>query len=549
MTHSSWKAMFSPHIWQRGKDYYLEDRVLDIRYHGNCITAEVEGTDVYEVTLTINPKTEKLEDYYCDCPYGEDGTPCKHLAAVLCALEEDDRDAASSYCNDQEITVIVNRLSEQQMRELLLQLAKDSSDIREKVTLAALGRLPKNQKEQWEQDLQELTDNAADRYGYIDYEEAYDYCFSLREYLEDRLPNLLSCGLTMDAFELVCLVFQTGIEQDMDDSDGGLSILAGCCMDAWSEILESADVNIQQNMLGWFIAHYSDYDLSRMFLEDYIYGAPWKTEIVSELLQFLDQQITGCLHETYGEYRLEHLIVSRVYLMKQTAANKPEIEKYLAKYHHLPAVRNIEIEQAYKAQNWETALALLDESRVLDQDKIGLVAQYSARIMEIHEITNDAAAFMEELEHYLFAFRQDDLTYVDKMKAHLTPEAWNEMCSRLLESPTMTSQVYPLLEQEDMLEQLMERIVAHADIHALERYEAKLKKLFPEQCRNVYITYVRRAMAVASNRKAYWSVVQTLKKLRKYPEGKESAQRTADSWKQDYPRRTAMLDELRKAGF
>jgi len=96
---------------------------------------------------------------------------------------------------------------------------------------------------------------------------------------------------------------------------------------------------------------------------------------------------------------------------------------------------------------------------------------------------------------------------------------------------------------------MMERIETHTDIHSLEQYESLLKNEFPKRCVAVYQTYLHRAMDQASNRKAYWSVIHTLKKMKKYPDGKPVAQGIADLWKQKYPRRTSMLDELKKAGF
>ena len=44
-------------------------------------------------------------------------------------------------------------------------------------------------------------------------------------------------------------------------------------------------------------------------------------------------------------------------------------------------------------------------------------------------------------------------------------------------------------------------------------------------------------------------LISYLKKITKYPDGKKIARDIAECWKQDYKRRPAMMDELRKAGF
>ncbi len=549
MAHYHWSELFPPHIWQRGQTYYRDGHILDIRYHGNCATAEIEGTEIYNVSVSLDERTNHIEDFSCDCPYGEDGTPCKHLAALLCALEDTNNEGSSKKETEPAFEQIVELLSTEQMRQLLVLFAQENSFVWEKILLAATNQLPHSQKQQWQLDLQAMTDEAGDRHGYIDYEEAYDYCCSLAEYLYDRVPDLLNNGLVMDAFELVCLVFQTGMEQDLDDSDGGLTVLANSCMGDWNKILEIASAEKQKEMYHWFCTEYQKGDLTQMFLDEYIFIAPWSIEIVPELLRFLDQQIQVCVDSKQHNYRLNDLVSYRIHWMERAGASHTEREAYLQRHHQLSAVREIEIAQAKRNSDWITAIALLEESKILDSDKIGLVAKYSELLIEIYEILRDYTAMRKELEYYLFMFRQDDLKHVEKMKSILSPVEWKNMRSKLLDSKTMQYQIYPLLYQEAFYEEMMERIEADTDLYNLQQYENLLKMKFPLRCAAVYQTYLHQAMDQASNRKAYWSVIQVLKKLKKYPEGNAKAQEVAEQWKLTYPRRTSMLDELRKAGF
>ena len=49
-----------------------------------------------------------------------------------------------------------------------------------------------------------------------------------------------------------------------------------------------------------------------------------------------------------------------------------------------------------------------------------------------------------------------------------------------------------------------------------------------------------------SARGAYARTVQELKRLYGYPEGREKVAELAKGWRRDFPRRSAMLDELKK---
>lgn len=89
-------AMFSKIIVSRGEEYYKQGKVLSFTRDGNIVSAKVEGSGskTYEVTLTFK-KTNAMElaSSYCSCPYYDD---CKHIVAVLFALEKD-RLSSSSF--------------------------------------------------------------------------------------------------------------------------------------------------------------------------------------------------------------------------------------------------------------------------------------------------------------------------------------------------------------------------------------------------------------------------------------------------------------------
>ena len=54
---------------------------------------------------------------------------------------------------------------------------------------------------------------------------------------------------------------------------------------------------------------------------------------------------------------------------------------------------------------------------------------------------------------------------------------------------------------------------------------------------------------MANERKKYKYLMPYLKKISKCDGGKVVAEDIAATWRREYKRRTAMMDELRKAGF
>src|SRR3989344_6595001 len=66
---------FGKTILDRGKAYFEEGRVSNLFQTGNIITAKVQGSHNYKVTLNL-----ETDNFRCNCPY--EGNLCKHIAAV-----------------------------------------------------------------------------------------------------------------------------------------------------------------------------------------------------------------------------------------------------------------------------------------------------------------------------------------------------------------------------------------------------------------------------------------------------------------------------------
>ncbi len=82
---SDFDTLVPPKIYSRGEEYYEEGAVFDLHEEsGGAWVASVRGTEDYRVEIEL--KGGQIESWYCDCPY--DGTICKHVVAVVLAIQE-----------------------------------------------------------------------------------------------------------------------------------------------------------------------------------------------------------------------------------------------------------------------------------------------------------------------------------------------------------------------------------------------------------------------------------------------------------------------------
>ena len=77
-----WEKLFGPAILKRGFDLCKYNSVSNLTEDGyNNFSADVEGTNGYHVSLTLN--SGWVEKPSCTCAYSQSVTYCKHIAAVL----------------------------------------------------------------------------------------------------------------------------------------------------------------------------------------------------------------------------------------------------------------------------------------------------------------------------------------------------------------------------------------------------------------------------------------------------------------------------------
>lgn len=82
-----WKQLFAPNILLRGKRYFEEGRVDVLGKNGIKYETTVFGSgNSYSVEIIKRPNG--TYHMFCNCPYARDGNRCKHMAAVLYAIDD-----------------------------------------------------------------------------------------------------------------------------------------------------------------------------------------------------------------------------------------------------------------------------------------------------------------------------------------------------------------------------------------------------------------------------------------------------------------------------
>lgn len=185
-----------PLVFDRGIDYYEDGRVELIDLLPRRVTAEVAGTETYDVELRV---ADTGLDWSCTCPfYAEDGAFCKHCVAVALDCRPPARDPLPEAPPPEELRASLLQLPPERLVDLLLDEAAENSRLR--VTLAAeAARDEPSSLDLWP--FLTLLDDALDVGDFVDYREAQSVARRASEALE-RIAALRKDGHAAAVIEL-----------------------------------------------------------------------------------------------------------------------------------------------------------------------------------------------------------------------------------------------------------------------------------------------------------------------------------------------------------
>lgn len=546
-----WKDWFQPHILERGRTYFDEGRVSELERTEDGYAAIVTGTEEYEVEILL--AGDSIEDMLCDCPYAEDGTACKHMAAVLFAVAAAEPSKKKPSKREKRPTPagLVEKIPDGQLRPLLTELI--SAD--EKLYRALLLRYGETTLDEClktlKKELVSIGDQYADHHGYISYRDADDFEYDMSDFIGRQSQTLLGRGepllalrAGMDALrEFAGYEVEEGCACVDDAMDTMLTdVLRACTEDAASEAFDlllnyagSADEH-------WKVKEFAEQAVFSRFSGDAFDRK--KLEVVDR--QIADREASG--KQGYsGEYEMKRLLTRRFDLMKKLSRPREEMDAFLERYTDYSDIRKLRIRQALDDGKTDEAIRLLEEGKSADRNKRGLTAKYSEWLMDLYEQQGQRDKLCAELEYHVFTLSSGGMEMLNRLKKVCTPAQWIEYRERYLSGQNYHK--LELMESEELWERLMEAVIAAGRLSILDRYEAALKRQYSNELLEAYARILAKESAVASSRKQYHELAHYLKKLDRYPGGAERALRLAEDWRIRYSRRRAMMEELKEAGF
>ena len=539
-----WKRKFKNHILERGKYYYDEGLVGDVYMSEHGYEADVEGSQTYHVKIGVS--TDKIQDMYCTCPHAEGGNNCKHMAAVLFKVEDELNTV--KYCS------LIESLSKEQLCEVVKKmiirqpsLANILVKFADKDTMDDLN---------YRADIYNIFESHADEDGYVSYNHADNLFYELNEYLEDHVHLFFERHCLKDALELSFFIFEKLSEFDIDDSDGYVYMLCQSCFSVWKDTYELANdcekEYIHQRFFSLSMNSTCEFILPE-FIEEFLLYVCEDEMLLNQKLKSIDRIIENPEGKYYKVYRTMfetlHPVVFRIELMHRLNFDEKEIEAYMLKFHHVPEVRQLEIDKNVELGNLKGTVELLKESKLLALDNPIWLKNFCEQLIDIYECSMVRKEYKQELIFYVYHIENLDLNYVFKLREVCSKEEWKSYLEVILNHLETSQLKLKFLNKEQQYESLLNLIVDTNEVLYMDEYESVLKRYFPERVLEFYVNYLNDEVQFAQDRKKYRRLMGYLNKISNLKDGYVVACRLANEWRQTYCRRKAMMDELNQAGF
>ena len=388
------------------------------------------------------------------------------------------------------------------------------------------------------------------RRGFVDWRDCGDLCMDVIEGLEEAKEGLCAENRYANLFDLCNWTYVKWSNTDKDDSNGETQVFCACVYDIWETVYTEGEQSLSHKQMLDILLEHLD---GRVFdyMEDEIYDFILKhfkseDELVKKkqfLLKVMDDLRRQIPEKEILQYSLH--VKEEYYVRVLVDQKRPiqEIREFLQsgdRYTNKELLAQIETEYG----NYDEAIRLYREQIDSRPDSYWSDGPRKA-LMEIYRIQGDTAAYNVELYNMMTAHTGVEKYYME-YKALFTAEEWKVRWEELLDE---FADKLPLINLWLSIEDRYDLIMDNAEPdneYLIDAYGEKLFDLYPDRCLKVLANAADSQARISKNRRDYKYIARTLKKIAAHPEGRVLAAELAAKYRAQYPRRTAMIDELKR---
>ena len=478
---------FLDYILTRGYEYYIDNKVSNIVIKDNFIKATVEGNNKYKVNLKIQDNV--FIDGECNCPYYDSNGYCKHMAAVLYYLNNNDLNKKVNNLEE-----IVKKVPEKDVRNFLYNNLKNDTDLLNRFRIEFSKYFPKLSKESYKHKIYQAINRCYDRKDFIDYSSTYKYERVMEEFINEA-RKLVDNEDYDTAFTIVSVILDSIPMTNIDDSNGSTGMVAENSLEIIFDILDAIlDKNnpLLKKILDYVIeevkdSHLYNYGIDlqqilKCFIDDKLYLD--KIKIALEIA--LDNSSNKSYFFIRKDY-VEYLI--KIYELKGKENKKINI---LEKYSFDSEVLLMYIDELIKNNQLDKAIKILKEKLDVEDYKR---REYANKLAEIYLDNNMMDDYKDILYQMFYKFDKYDIDVYRKIKGLYSSKEWEIEKNKIIEyiksdkNNNNNRDLNNIFIEEKMIDELYLNVCGYSmeyvkdyEKYLLPKYNNELLKIYMDSC-------------------------------------------------------------------
>lgn len=559
LTFGNYKQVIPPQILTRGRDYLHRGQVLDLTFDEEEVLweAQVEGTELYDVQIRQDTNGNLICS--CTCPY-DLGEHCKHVAAVLYAIEETfpeqmivrpRKRGAKRLTQHDKLRQLLEKTTHEQLITVLIDLAGQDRELLNQLMI----RLDTDNSKpmDYRRVVKDMLRTGRGDYGFLDYSGS-NRAGQKVEQLLYQAQQWVETGNV----EKSVRVYQAVIDEVVpaiahaDDSNGTLGGCISFAVEGLNNSVELLDESGREALFAFCLERVRrrefrswDWGWDLLSTASDMVHDPRHRALFESTLKDIEGDIQDAERsDLSNRYHLEKIALFRLNLIERFEDNTAA-RKFLRSKSHLDKLRMILIERSINEGNLAEALELIRAGITSSEERRlpGLRDQYQALWVNLLQAQGDKPAMVDAARKlWLDSGDKDTFALLERTVPN---SEWAAFVDSLIEDNQRNSERLAwLLAHENRWNDLLKLIQSDwRSRWLLESYRDQMESHFPVELTNLYEQEVDRILANASGRNHYQQAVLYLRRIQKI-DRTGRVEEIVSRLRSQYARRPALLDEL-----
>lgn len=524
--------------------------------------AVVEGTEDYTVQLTL--KSGFITEHVCDCPF-DMGPVCKHLAAVLFYLQQDELELnkkakrtktdptskpAKRKTLVQQVDEMLEKATHEELKQFIKENAAQNPPFRNLFLSSFAQHNSDESKELYVRQVKSILKTASDRHGFIDWSASRTVGNAIANLLESAQKQINNRNYKSAVFICTAVMEQmTEALQYSDDSNGDIG---GSVDTAYGMLYTIGQEKLSEEIRKLIIEYcFTSFDKQ-------IYsGWNWHIGVLrlAALLLKTDDEAGRIFAKIdkaqLSDYeRVEAQSLKYDILLKTKGENAAE--KYLEQNISNSNLRREAIQKALKRKNYDKAISLAKEGVDYDlKDKPGLAKEWYDWLLKIAQAQKDSERIIEYARLLFIDNFRNEQDYYQILKQYVKPEKWTAFVEAVIQDITTkerwldTDLIGSIFIKEKWWDRLLELVKKFPDLNTIDHYEKYLSKHYANEIVELYASGVLKYMKNNMGRDHYQNSCRYIRKIIKLG-ARKKANEIISFLRNEYPKRKALMEELDK---